>query len=607
MESSYCCLHAPTREIRLLDLLPATASGNLACRVRSATLGEMPTFISVSHVWGTGKAERHMHLDFGCGAKDVQISQHLESLFIALLCHNSNTLPQLWNGSSRLPMWIDMICINQSDMEEKISQIPLMRKIYSQAHSVIIWINECDMFLRYAFQYLQKAVRDNPTSEKSNPGIKFDPIGWDAIKHLLDCDWFHRRWVIQEATIPKNATFLCGLDIMAMDDLFRGIDLVVTALLARPKAIKNIYSANTGTVRPLLALIELRRSHAKTGQQLNLLWMLENMRLTRATLAHDQIYALLGLCSPEEVAKNPIRYDLEPEEVYKTSAVSHAQLHNDLDFLGLCTPAQRDALLSGPLGDLKSRPFKGPSWVPNWHSKNLRRCLGLGRLDNEHQFFCASGTIPADPTFRGNELVISGMLVDRIKVLGDFCRPARNHELSDPNSQIFQQYFDFWMTSAIYPVPYKDDVSQIEAFARTISLLGVYLEPLPSPNELLDIVHRWCRGSTLGKQLEQRGFRRNSADQAKGIQPFQGMRRLMSWEPFVTEQGYIGLAREKCSVGDEIWIIGGCSVPILLSTKAESPSHYEVRGETFLDGFMFGEIMNTERVKRPSIRRVTLA
>ena len=606
MESSYYCLREPTREVRLLDLLPAAASGNLRCGMRRATIGDLPSFISVSHVWGTRKAERIMHLEYGCGTKDVQISQNLESLFVGLHCHDSHTLPQLWNGSSRLPMWIDMVCINQSDMGEKASQIPLMREIYSQARSVIIWINECDTFLRYAFQYLRQAVRDNPATEENNPGIKFDPIGWDAIKRLLDCDWFHRRWVIQEAVIPKDAIFLCGADVMTIDDLFRGVDVVVTALFARPKAIKELYVAHVGSVRPVLALRELKRSYAKDQQQLNLLWMLENLRLTRATLAHDQIYALLGLCSPEEVAKNPIRYDLEPEEIYRTSAISHAQLHNNLDFLGLCTPTQRDAFLPDPLEDPKSRPFGGPSWVPNWHSKHLRRCLGLGRLDNEHQFFCASGVIPADPTFKGNELMISGIIVDRIKVLGDFCRPDRRHELSDANSKLFQQYFDFWMTHTRYPMPYKDDASQAETFARTISLHGIYLEPLPSPNELLEMFHRWCSGSTLGEQLEKRGLGRNSAGRTNGTKKLMSMKRLTSWEPFVTEQGYIGLARENCSVGDEIWIIGGCSVPILLSPKAESPSHHEVRGETFLDGFMFGEIMSTERVEHRSIRRVTL-
>ncbi|KAH9204701.1 hypothetical protein DL95DRAFT_257869, partial [Leptodontidium sp. 2 PMI_412] len=124
--------------IRLLDLLPAAASGNLRCHLRRVTIGDVPPFISVSHVWGTGKAERLMYLDSACGTKAVQISQNLESLFVRLLCHDSNTFPQLWNGSSRLPMWIDIVYINQSDMGEKASQIPLIREIYSQARSVII-------------------------------------------------------------------------------------------------------------------------------------------------------------------------------------------------------------------------------------------------------------------------------------------------------------------------------------------------------------------------------------------------------------------------------------------------------------------------------------
>jgi hypothetical protein len=303
-------------------------------------------------------------------------------------------------------MWIDMVCINQNDIDEKESQIPLMRDIYSQARSVIIWINEYDSYLRYAFHYLRRIVKDSPNTEESNRWTLFDNIGWTAIKRLLDCEWFHRRWVVQEAVIPKDVVFLCGPDVMTMDDLFRGIDLVLAAMFARPREIKEFQIAHAGSARPMLALRELRRSHAKDQQQLGLIWLLENLRFTRSTFAHDQIYALLGLCSPEEVARNPIRYDLEAEEVYKTCAVSHAQLHNDLEFLGLCAPAQRDILCPGPLRDLKSRPFAGPSWAPNWHSKYLKRCLGLGRLEIEHKYFDASGAIPVNPAFVSNELVV---------------------------------------------------------------------------------------------------------------------------------------------------------------------------------------------------------
>ncbi len=113
--------------------------------------------------------------------------------------------------------------------------------------------------------------------------------------------------------------------------------------------------------------------------------------MTRAALAHDQIYALMGLCSPEEATRNPVRCDLDPEEAYRTSAVSHAELHNDLGFLGLCTPVQRDALMSGPSEDLKTRPSR------------------LSRIENERQYFRASVAIPIDLAFYSPRTIASSL------------------------------------------------------------------------------------------------------------------------------------------------------------------------------------------------------
>jgi hypothetical protein len=70
-------------------------------------------------------------------------------------------------------------------------------------------------------------------------------------------------------------------------------------------------------------------------------------------LAHDQAYALLGLCDPRDLPGNPVRYDLEPEDAYEACVVSHAYVHGSLDSLGLCTPVQRDVLTRGP--------FAGPT------------------------------------------------------------------------------------------------------------------------------------------------------------------------------------------------------------------------------------------------------
>ncbi|KAH8891665.1 hypothetical protein GQ53DRAFT_865564 [Thozetella sp. PMI_491] len=287
--------------------------------------------------------------------------------------------------------------------------------------------------------------------------------------------------------------------------------MAVGALLARPREAKMLHFAHVGSARP-------------------------HFRFTRATLAHDQIYSLLGLCSSEEVASNPIRYDLEPEEVYKTFVVSHAQLHTNLEFLGLCTPAQRDTLCSGSLEKLISRPFAGPSWVPNWHSERLRRCLGLNNFDTDLKFFNASDRIPVTISFQGKELVVS----------------------------------------------------------------------VPSPVDIPDMFCRWCSDSILGRQLANYGLKPSSAGSADGEKAFMRMRRLMSWEPLVTERGYIGLAREQSRVGDEIWLIGGCSVPLLLSPQTVDTPCFKVKGEVFLDGFMFGETMRMEGSDLCSVQCITL-
>ncbi|KAH7241485.1 heterokaryon incompatibility protein-domain-containing protein [Fusarium tricinctum] len=566
----YYCLREPAHEIRLLDLLPATASGGLNGRIRRFSIGSTPTFICVSHVWGDKKADRAISLESGCGIKNLPISHNLESFLINMLCHTTESLPQIWEGSERLPMWIDMVCIDQADNHEKALQIPLMRDIYSKASFVVVWIHEYDSYLRYAFQYLRRIVEHSPGEE-----VLFDPMGWDTIRRLLDCGWFHRRWTIQESILPKDAIFLCGSDFISMNDLFTGIDVAVSALLARPQPMKKLKPGNTGEVRSIRVLRELRQALETDQDQFGLLWLMEHLRFTRATFAHDQVYSLLGICNRQEAVATSVRYDLEPEEVYKLSAMLHADIH-------------------------------GPSWVPNWHSQKLRRCLGLSNISHQREFFNASDAVPFNPSFEGKLLIVSGVLVDRIRSIGDFCPRDKAFDFSNADSDLYQQFLDFWMTPVGEPAPYPDDLSRAEAFIRTLSLLGIYLEPVPSPDDIPTIFYNWCSGSSLCKRLEAYGFKPNSNGRGPGQKTFIRMKRLAAWDPFITDKGYMGLGREGAAIGDEIWLIGGCSTPVLLSPNVDGPSRYEVKGETFLDGFMFQGQFDKTTHRNLSIERIVL-
>ncbi|KAG7418319.1 hypothetical protein Forpe1208_v003867 [Fusarium oxysporum f. sp. rapae] len=351
--------------------------------------------------------------------------------------------------------------------------------------------------------------------------------------------------------------------------------------------IRLLNGGNTREVRPVRVLRELRQALEIDQNQVGLFWLMEHLRFTRATFAQDQIYSLLGVCNLREAAVTLVRYDLESEEVYKRSAMLHADVHGDLGFLSLCAPEQRDTLCSGSPGAPVLRTFAGPSWVPNWHSPKLRRCLGLSHIDHEESFFNVSEAVPFKSSFEGEQLTVSGVMIDKIRSIADFCPRDRALDFSDANSNLYQQYLDFWMTPVDEPAPYSDAVNRAESFIRTLSLVGIYLEPVTSPDDVPPIFYCWCSGSALCKQLEAYGFKPKSSGTRPEQKAFIRMKRLVSWDPFITFKGYMGLGREGAAIGDEIWLIGGCSTPVLLSPSTGGPLRYEVKGEVLLDGYMF--------------------
>ncbi|KAF2433960.1 hypothetical protein EJ08DRAFT_582897, partial [Tothia fuscella] len=84
---------------------------------------------ALSYTWGPGAIIGHVKINNTV----FPVSQ---SLLIAL--------QQIRRDQETLAMprklWVDAVCINQSDNAEKSHQVMLMREIYSHASRVIAWI-----------------------------------------------------------------------------------------------------------------------------------------------------------------------------------------------------------------------------------------------------------------------------------------------------------------------------------------------------------------------------------------------------------------------------------------------------------------------------------
>jgi hypothetical protein len=127
---------AGCRQVRLMVLHPAVFfESPLECDLLCTELGNIP-YEALSYVWGDGEF-CHTLL---CHGKALRVSRNL-----------FRALHFLRHKFQKRILWVDAVCINQSDPAEKETQIPLMRDIYSKATRSLIWLGEAEVGLLSGF------------------------------------------------------------------------------------------------------------------------------------------------------------------------------------------------------------------------------------------------------------------------------------------------------------------------------------------------------------------------------------------------------------------------------------------------------------------------
>ncbi|KAI1395359.1 heterokaryon incompatibility protein-domain-containing protein [Hypoxylon fuscum] len=123
--------------MRVLDIdaipQPFTSDIELSARLRVVSLDSSPRFAALSYVWGDYSVlapdNLTIRLDDGRNAQ-IQITPN---------CREA--IQTLGSKFGTITIWIDAVCINQEDVEEKASQILLMEDIYTRAEMVDASVN----------------------------------------------------------------------------------------------------------------------------------------------------------------------------------------------------------------------------------------------------------------------------------------------------------------------------------------------------------------------------------------------------------------------------------------------------------------------------------
>jgi hypothetical protein len=188
--------------IRLLRLLPSekdsdSLQGELSeFSLRKSQRSTLP-YEALSYCWGNDEKPNSISI----GNKNLRITQNLHG-----------ALQQLRYPDYPRILWIDAICINQDDNEEKQGQIPLMAEIYARAHRVLVWLGEAEADSDIALEEIRIAGEAGAVKELAlEADILLNACEYDsdetpeeisiagetqeAIKQLLERPWFRRIWV----------------------------------------------------------------------------------------------------------------------------------------------------------------------------------------------------------------------------------------------------------------------------------------------------------------------------------------------------------------------------------------------------------------------------
>jgi hypothetical protein len=434
-------------------------------------------------------------------------------------------------------LWIDALCINQEDLNERAIQVSMMGKIYAAANLVIMWLGKDTSDLeeftflhnRFLHEY-DKSDISHSTQDVSLWDLPFlREIGietkaqwreyWTAyFRFYYRRRFFYRAWIVQEVALSRKQVFACGsalvllqLSLMnrlasylqygrwkdeleyleiPMDKVANPLDFMieVRGLLFDERLNSREFQVTAGgpesdwqkrTYKFIYgAILPAERWFCF------LLTLVHSIRTLQATDPRDMIYSILGLANlhlpeglPPPIVPN---YHLSVREIYISVS---AQILRSMPYLGLLSEAH----------DLSGRRnlclLSLPSWVPNYASISVYEALGS--LEHQELSDNDSGTEYqqrlSGPVYNASLATLSlrafrDIQNDKLFVKG--ARFVKVEEVTSSFDLVFQPLglFPFLkVCSSINPVYEATGQGRIEALWRTL-IADFYEGQHPAPD-----------------------------------------------------------------------------------------------------------------------------
>ncbi|KAM0200110.1 hypothetical protein ACHAQI_011784 [Fusarium lateritium] len=572
--------------IRVLDLKPGRYEDPLRARMISGPLGHglrtLPSFEAVSYVWGDPSGNCGLMVEEEYGLTSFP-SQHGTSAMIPNTDKGSavregtvsigrnlaDALRHLRQKSESRTIWVDALCINQSDSEERAVQILRMRDIYTMATRVIVWLGletaDSNMAIdaiellssQIDFSTFDLDAKSNTLAvyhgcddwvKDQNMALPLTQDEWHAIADLLSRKWFQRLWVRQEVTLANS-------DAIAMvgERIVKWNRLVGAAILIHGNEALPLITLpdNTAFSRALTNITGFRKIKA--------IKCLDSLIMAtyhcECSDDKDRVYGLLGIIDPSVAVKIIPDYTKPTINAYSSLALASIEYYQNLDILALCESARE------------------PTWVPDF--ANLKRHAASGRRS-----WAAGWSGPAIKILPEGRIEVHGIHCDHITER--ICSVAKDCTHDGLKLAIMEA-----ATQCLGSDPELWDPKQHQSFTKAC-LDGQTFESV-----------QWFNYATLAQAesvLKQWAMAAGCVSEHSRLDEIRMLEIMRAFVPdrtmYKTASGTFIMGPNQCRPGDPLYVLLGHSHVLVLRPKhTGSGAEYHIVGSVFHQLFAMGEAL----------------
>jgi hypothetical protein len=642
-------------EIRLLRLLPRSSSPEtplvqveknipINCDLYPISFQEAKNqgYEALSYTWGN-EEERPSILVNGTEVP-VTINLHV-------------ALEHLRRETSEVVLWVDALCINQTDNDEKSGQLNMMTEIYACAKNTRVWLGPADEtsdeimvelaqigqtvvdrgaldhFIRTTTLHIRDPAGASQAEDQAKNLVE-DMLQNSLIqvndslrllkgfRSLLLRSYWSRVWILQEIVVSRNVEVYYGTLKIEFKLLYAAMLYIIymriflstqlgTSLMALLEA------SGDGNLPPdceLEAQFEIVNA-AEMPPSANLV---SGMRLRYHEPAPEDsntklnlIQLLARICVGREAGDPRDRIWALLGMAADKDVLRIVPDYKDTDKCAAYCNAARAMIISGHVDILAFSQWKEtdqtmPSWVPDWE-KEVKEPFGQFPWDTPYS---ASGNARflkhLDQTIPISHLKINGFLVDSIESLKPQCN--KGEWLGMKHRHEACTYL-------------QDIMSLCKISNEKLVESGVEIYTDPSHRERahqrVPVADLYCTGFVRRAEVDEchLGHAEVITDyiQRKAHGPRAGapvtnafksyyimMGQQVERKPFVTVKGFVGLAPKHAKERDIVVVFPGAKFPYVL--RRCDDGMYVLVGEAFVHGIMYGEFMT----KNPEMEEFVL-